>query len=99
MVSPSWEIARQFPVFFTENGVARMFQSSAGGGDNTASNFRLPSYQPEKLCHILLGDYAAVTDAINRMAALHYCDRTAWISPIPTGRGGEYISLMTRRLI
>ncbi|MBD2256693.1 hypothetical protein [Pseudanabaena sp. FACHB-2040] len=74
-----------------------MFQSSSGDSDNTASNFQLPSYQPEKLCHILLGDYAAVIEAINRMAVLHYCDRISWLDPIPTGRGGEYISLMTRK--
>ncbi|HEY9879784.1 MAG TPA: hypothetical protein V6D29_15100 [Leptolyngbyaceae cyanobacterium] len=74
-----------------------MFQESAGES-NSSPNFQLPSYQPEKLCHILLGDYAAVVEAINRMALLGYCERIAWLDPIPTGRGGEYISLMSRRL-
>ena len=36
-------------------------------------------------------------EAINQMAALGYCDRIAWSNPIPTGRSGEYISVMTRR--
>jgi hypothetical protein len=41
------------------------------------------------------------------MDVLRYCDRVAWIDPIPTGlrrersaerRSGEYISVMTRRI-
>ena len=63
-----------------------------------SSNLQLPSYQPEKLCHILLGDFAAVTNAINRMERLGYRDRLAWLRPIPTGRNGEYISVMSRRV-
>ena len=42
-----------------------------------SSNLQLPSYQPKKLCHILLGDFAAVTNAINRMERLGYSDRLA----------------------
>jgi hypothetical protein len=73
-----------------------MFQASSGD-DQSSNDFRLPSYQPDKLCHILLGDYSAVTDAINRMAVMGYSDRILWLDPIPTGRGGEYISVMSRR--
>ncbi|RMH18934.1 MAG: hypothetical protein D6698_06340 [Gammaproteobacteria bacterium] len=47
--------------------------------------------------HILLGDYGAVIEAINRMAVLGYCERLAWSDPHPTGRNGEYISVMTRK--
>jgi len=43
----------------------------------------------------LLGDYGAIIDAMNRMALLGYCDRLAWSEPLPTGRNGEYISVMT----
>jgi hypothetical protein len=74
-----------------------MFNQSTGE-PNLPPSFRLPTYQPDKLCHILLGDYAALIDAINRMEVLHYCERIAWIDPIPTGRSGEYISVMTRRI-
>ena len=74
-----------------------MFNPSIGE-PNLPPSFRLPTYQPDKLCHILLGDYAALVEAINRMEVLHYCDRIAWIAPIPTGRSGEYISVMTRRI-
>lgn len=28
--------------------------------------------------YILLGDYSALIDAINRMAVLGYCERVAW---------------------
>jgi hypothetical protein len=45
----------------------------------------------------LLGDYAALMEAINHMVSLGYCDRIVWSAPIPTGRSGEYLSIMTRR--
>ena len=68
-------------------------------GDRTVSTqFKLPTYHPDRLCHILLGDYAAVIEAINRMEVLRYCERIAWVEPIPTGRNGEYISVMSRRI-
>ena len=70
---------------------------SPAGDIDVSTHFQLPSHQPDKLCHILLGDYAAVTAAINRMEALGYADRLAWLKPIPTGRNGEYISVMSRR--
>ncbi|MBE9108671.1 hypothetical protein IQ273_04475 [Nodosilinea sp. LEGE 07298] len=74
-----------------------MFNPSTGE-PNLPPSFRLPTYQPDKLCHILLGDYSALVEAINRMEVLRYCDRIGWIDPIPTGRSGEYISVMTRRI-
>jgi len=74
-----------------------MYPSPAGDAQ-VSTHFQLPSYQPEKLCHILLGDYDALTNAINRMERLGYCDRLAWLKPIPTGRNGEYISVMSRRI-
>jgi len=81
-----------------------MFQSSGGGGNPPAS-FNLPSFNQEAVRHILLGDYGAIIDAINRMALLGYCVgeaspeglRLAWSDPLPTGRNGEYISVMTRK--
>ncbi|PSR18067.1 hypothetical protein C8255_09315 [filamentous cyanobacterium CCP3] len=73
------------------------FQPS--GQPNLPASFALPTYRPDRLTHILLGDYAAVIEAINRMEVVRYCDRVAWIEPIPTGRSGEYISVMTRRLV
>jgi hypothetical protein len=68
------------------------------GDLNVSTQFKLPTYNPDRLCHILLGDYAAVTEAINRMEVLRYCERIAWLDPIPTGRNGEYISVMSRRI-
>ena len=73
-----------------------MFQPTAG--DVPVSNIlNLPAYKAEAVRHILLGDYAALIEAINRMAVLGYCDRIAWTEPLPTGRNGEYISVMSRR--
>jgi len=73
-----------------------MFQS-AGGGGNVPATFNLPSFNGESVRHVLLGDYGAITDAINRMAVLGYCERLSWSEPLPTGRNGEYISVMTRK--
>jgi hypothetical protein len=68
------------------------------GDLNVSTQFKPPTYKPDRLCHVLLGDYAAVVEAINCMEVLRYCDRVAWIEPIPTGRNGEYISVMSRRV-
>jgi hypothetical protein len=44
------------------------------GEVNVSTNFKLPTYHRDRLYHILLGDYAALMDAINRMAVCGYCD-------------------------
>jgi len=56
-----------------------------------------PPFNQKAVRHILLGDYGALIDAMNRMALLGYCERLAWSEPLPTGRNGEYISVMTRK--
>ncbi|MDA0674189.1 MAG: hypothetical protein O3C67_10855 [Cyanobacteria bacterium] len=73
-----------------------MFQASSGGA-SASPGFNLPSFNSEAVRHILLGDYGALIEAINRMAVLGYCERIAWSEPLPTGRNGEFISVMTRR--
>ena len=73
-----------------------MFQSTSGGG-NLSPSFNLPSYNHQTVRHILLGDLSALTEAINRMAILGYCETIAWSDPVATGRNGEYIRVMTRR--
>jgi len=75
-----------------------MFQPSSTGAAQSAPQFNLPTFNQEVVRHILLGDYSAVIEAINRMAVLGYCERIAWSEPIPTGRNGEFISVMTRKL-
>ncbi len=32
------------------------------------------------------------------MAVLGYCERIAWIKPMATGRNGEYMSVMSRKV-
>jgi len=73
-----------------------MFQSSGGGG-NAPASFNLLSFNQEAVRHILLGDYGAIAATIHRLEVLGYCDRLAWSEPLPTGRTGEYISVMTRK--
>ncbi|MGB3494515.1 MAG: hypothetical protein WBA57_17435 [Elainellaceae cyanobacterium] len=74
-----------------------MFQPASSGAAQSAPQFNLPTFNQEVVRHILLGDYSAVVEAINRMAVLGYCERIAWSEPIPTGRNGEFISVMTRK--
>jgi hypothetical protein len=74
-----------------------MLQQSASGGGNSPACFNLPSFNQETVRHILLGDYSALLEAMNRMAVLGYCEKLAWSEPLPTGRQGEYISVMTRK--
>jgi len=73
-----------------------MFQSSDGGG-NAPASFNLPSFNQEAVRHLLIGDYGAIAATIHRLEVLGYCDRLAWSEPLPTGRTGEYISVMTRK--
>ena len=49
-----------------------MFQSS-GGGVNVPPSFNLPSFNQETVRHILLGDYSALIEAINRGLLRTYC--------------------------
>ncbi len=91
-----WEVLERSSFSFSENGVTRMFQSSSGGA-GSPSSFNLPSFNQETVRHILLGDHGALIEAMNRMAVLGYCDRIAWSEPLPTGRNGEFISVMTRK--
>jgi hypothetical protein len=73
-----------------------MFQPPSGAAP-VAPQFNLPSFNQEAVRHLLIGDYGAIIDTINRLALLGYCDRIAWSEPLPTGRNGEYISVMTRK--
>jgi hypothetical protein len=74
-----------------------MFEAPSAEGGNLPSSFTLPTHHRDRITHILIGDYAAIIEAINRMEVLRYCERIAWTNPIPTGRSGEYISVMSRR--
>ncbi|MBD2257180.1 hypothetical protein H6G13_06330 [Pseudanabaena sp. FACHB-2040] len=51
----------------------------------------------ETLRHILLGDYGAIVKTIHALATFNYAEPKHWTQPIPTGRSGEYLSILTRR--
>jgi hypothetical protein len=91
-------IARAFPVFLHPKTEKPYMYQPNPGDLNLSTQFKLPTYHPDRLCHILLGDYAAVVEAINRRSVLRYCQHIAWVGLIPTRRNGEYISVMTRRI-
>lgn len=56
-----------------------------------------PAPNQEILRHILLGDYGAILRAISTLAACGYAEPKHWSQPIPTGRSGEYLSILTKR--
>jgi hypothetical protein len=74
-----------------------MIQSNSGDG-NVSNTFTLPPYQRDRLHHVLLGNYDAVIEVINRLEVLRYCERIAWSDPAPTGREDEHISIMSCRV-
>ncbi len=89
-----WIVPR-FP--YRKRSDPTMFQSSNSEETPVSVPFTLPTYRQETIRHILLGDHAALVEAISHLAALGYCEHLAWSEPIPTGRHGEFISVMTRR--
>jgi hypothetical protein len=66
-------IARAFPVFLNPKTETPYMYQPNPGDINVSTQFKLPTYHPDRLCHILLGDYAAVVEAINRRSVLRYC--------------------------
>jgi hypothetical protein len=59
----------KFPVFLNRKR-RNPYVYDNPGDLNVSTQFKLPTYHPDRLCHILLGDYAAVIEAINRMEVL-----------------------------
>lgn len=55
------------------------------------------SSDQEIVRHILLGDYGAILKTISILAVYHYAEPIHWSPPMPTGRFGEYISILTKR--
>ncbi|HEY9880633.1 MAG TPA: hypothetical protein V6D29_19405 [Leptolyngbyaceae cyanobacterium] len=51
----------------------------------------------EIIRHILLGDYSAILRTIQLLAVCNYAEPIHWSPPIPTGRSGEYLSILTKR--
>ncbi|MBD2256609.1 hypothetical protein [Pseudanabaena sp. FACHB-2040] len=49
------------------------------------------------LRHILLGDYGAIVKTIQALAVFNYAEPKHWSQIIPTGRSGEYLSILTKR--
>lgn len=79
-----------------------MFQSSESGAN--ASN--LPPAQsakqgpqPGKIRHALYGSLATIDRTIKILHALGYADPNDWTEPVPTGRGSEWVSVMTKHLL
>ncbi len=79
--------------------MSKPVQQTDSSGDRCLGSFRIPTFEEGSFTHILIGDYAALIAAINLRAVLHYCDRIKWMQPLPTGRGREHITPMTRRIL
>jgi hypothetical protein len=61
-----------------------MFDQSTGE-PNLPTTFSLPTYHPDRLTHILLGDYAAVIGAINQMTCCATATESPGSPPCPPG--------------
>lgn len=57
----------------------------------------LPSPGQQVLRHILLGDFGAIRETIHYLHVKGYAEAHCWSKPISTGRGGEYLSILTTR--
>ncbi len=57
----------------------------------------LPSPGQQVLRHILLGDFGAIRETIHYLHVKGYAEAQFWSKPISTGRGGEYLSILTTR--
>ncbi len=73
--------------------------SEPGVTPEGSPRFTLPSPDQQVLRHILLGDFGAIREAIHYLHVKGYAEAQYWSKPISTGRGGEYLSILTTRRI
>ncbi|TVP62563.1 MAG: hypothetical protein EA342_19095 [Leptolyngbya sp. LCM1.Bin17] len=57
------------------------------------------SAHPEKVRHLLFGSEAALQQVIQTLHVLGYAEVNHWTKPLPTGRPGEVMRILTRHLM
>lgn len=75
-----------------------MFQSQTGGTSTPNVSAGQTAHQ-EKVRHLLLGSEAALQQVIQTLHVLGYAEVNHWTRPLPTGRPGEVMRILTRHLM
>ncbi|HEY9881439.1 MAG TPA: hypothetical protein V6D29_23500 [Leptolyngbyaceae cyanobacterium] len=79
-----------------------MFQSPQSGTNvPTVPPTYLPKREPrrEKLCHVLYGTPEVIDRGIKHLHTLGYADPNDWSDPIPSGREGQWMSVLFKYLL
>ena len=72
--------------------------STASTTDSTADSTPSPTAAREQIRHLLLGTPAAVQGTIRLLHKLGYAEVNDWSRPISTGRAGEVMAILTKRV-
>jgi len=75
-----------------------MFQTEAGGTSTPIVSAAKTGHQ-EKVRHLLLGSEAALQQVIQTLHVLGYAEVNHWTRPLPTGRPGEVMRILTKHLV
>lgn len=58
-----------------------------------------PAPNRETVRHLLLGSLTAVKNTIRVLHKLGYAEPNDWSKPLPTGRAGEVMAILTKHLV
>ncbi|MDA0266447.1 MAG: hypothetical protein O2890_08960 [Cyanobacteria bacterium] len=58
-----------------------------------------PAPNRETVRHLLLGSLTAVKNTIRVLHKLGYAEPNDWSKPLPTGRTGEVMAILTKHLL
>jgi hypothetical protein len=58
-----------------------------------------PAPNRETVRHLLLGSLTAVKNTIRVLHKLGYAEPNDWSKPLPTGRAGEVMAILTKHLL
>lgn len=75
-----------------------MLQTESGGISTPTVSAGQTAHQ-EKVRHLLLGSEAALQQVIQTLHVLGYTEVNHWTRPLPTGRPGEVMRILTKHLI
>ena len=75
-----------------------MFQTQTGGTPAPTVSAG-PTAHHEKVRHLLFGSEAALQQVIQTLHVLGYAEVNHWTKPLPTGRPGEVMRILTRHLM
>lgn len=75
-----------------------MFQPNDSGADvPTPASAHSP--RREKMRHLIIGSLDGIDRTIKILHMLNYAEPNDWSDPIPTGRPGEWMAILTKTLL